>query len=100
MNTSNLEILKQFYSVLNRKNLTEDIYNYLLTQWNLNGIDLEAEMILINQKKSKLTKSRRDAVPEFLILKNVLNELSKQNQLSNSFDINVDNNNNIDQISI
>lgn len=96
MNTSNPEILKQFYSVLNRKNLTKEVYNYLIKQWGLEGVDLDAEMILINQKQSKLSRSRRDAIPEFLTLKKIIEENEIQVMTSNSFSENENN----DQISL
>ena len=74
MKTTDLSILKQFYTVLNRNVLTQEIYDKLIKEWGFEGLDLEAEQIKINQKCSNLSKSKRDAVPEFLILKRILND--------------------------
>jgi hypothetical protein len=72
MNTTDMRNLKQFYSVVNRKELTPEIYEFLLKEWGLNNLDLEEEAKKIDLKESNLTKSRRLAVHEFLILKNLL----------------------------
>ena len=74
MKTTDLSILKQFYTVLNRNILTQEIYDKLIKEWGFEGLDLEAEQIKINQKRSNLSKSKRDAVPEFLILKRILDD--------------------------
>ena len=74
MKTTNTDILKSFYSVTNRNTLTEDVYQILLKRWDLDKVDLNEEMIKINAKQSSLTKSRRDAIPEFIKLREMLNQ--------------------------
>lgn len=89
MNTSDVSILKQFRTVLNRKKLSQEVFDHLLKMWDLDGIDLEAEQLKIVQKKSNLSRSRRDAVVEFLKLKEMLkqDEVAVQSlSMSNSDD--------------
>lgn len=74
MNTTNTDILKSFYSVTNRNQLTEEIYQVLLKRWELDNLNLNEEMIKINAKQSTLTKSRREAVPEFIKLRSILDQ--------------------------
>ena len=71
-------LIKQFYSVINRQYLTDEIFNALVARFDLTGIDLEAEQQKINQHKSFLTASRRKAVGELLILKKMLDEKKAQ----------------------
>ena len=85
MKTTDTTILKQFQTVLNRKLLTEKVYKDLLAKWDLDKIDLDAEMQKINEKKSGLTKSRRDAVPEFLKLRKLLEEKKAEEMNAMSF---------------
>lgn len=77
MNTTKIENLKAFYSVVNRKHLNRDVYNFLLKEWDLDKVDLDLENEKIKNKLSSLSKSRRDAVPEFLRIRSVLNEIEK-----------------------
>ncbi len=81
MKTTNVSILRQFQTVLNRKHLTEEILSTLLKRWDLYDVDLDQAMIDINLKKSKLSKSRREAVPEFLKLRELLKE-AKNNEIN------------------
>lgn len=85
MKTTDTFILKAFQTVLNRKHLTEEAYNELLKKWDLVGIDLDAEMQKINEKKSNLTKSRRDAVPEFIKLREILDKQKEDEASAISF---------------
>jgi hypothetical protein len=77
MNTTDMNNLRQFYSVVNRKYLNRDVYEALLKHWDLDNVDLDIEAEKIKNKLSFLTKSRREAVREFLILRSVLNEIEK-----------------------
>lgn len=86
MNTTNMQNLKQFYSVVNRREITPELYNFLLKEWGLENIDLEEESKKIELKKSSLTKSRRNAVKEFLIIKNILK--SKEQKIENEINFN------------
>lgn len=72
MKTTDPNILKQFITVFNRQPLTEEIYNALLKRWNLDKVDLDHEMERINKKDSPLSRSRREAVPEFIKLREML----------------------------
>ena len=74
MNTSNVDILKGFLSVLNRKEINDDILSALLKRWNLEKVDLDEEMLKINAKTSRLSRSRRDAVPLFIQMKKIVAE--------------------------
>ena len=85
MNTTDMRNLKQFYSVVNRKELTTEIYEFLLKEWGLDGLDLEEEAKKIDLKESSLTKSRRLAVNEFLILKNLLASKEMQEEQEINF---------------
>ena len=85
MNTTDMRNLKQFYSVVNRKELTPEIYEFLLKEWGLDGLDLEEEAKKIDLKESSLTKSRRLAVNEFLILKNLLASKEMQEEQEINF---------------
>ena len=85
MKTTDTTILKQFQSVLNRKILTEKIYNDLLKIWYLDKVDLDEEMQKINEKHSGLSRSRREAIPEFIKLREILNEMKKEEENSISF---------------
>lgn len=82
MKTDTPDIIKQFYSVINRKYLTEEIYNALLKRFDLDGVDLDEMQRLIDIKKSPLTKSRRLAVPEFIILRQMLREKKAEEELA------------------
>lgn len=74
MKTSDPNILKQFMTVVNRKLLTEEVYNYLLKQWNLDKLDLDETLQKINEHKSGLSRSRREAVPYFIQLRDMLKQ--------------------------
>lgn len=77
MNTTNIGTLRAFYSVVNRKYLNREVYNYLLKRWDLDKVDLDLENEKIKNKLSTLPKSRREAIPEFLIIRSILNEIEK-----------------------
>ena len=76
--------LRQFYSVVNRKYLNRDVYEALLKRWDLENVDLDIEAEKIKNRLSTLTRSRREAVREFLILRSVLNEIEKANETENN----------------
>ena len=82
MKTDTPEIIKQFYSVINRKYLTEEIYNALLKRFDLDKVDLDEQQHLIDIKQSPLTYSRRLAVPEFIILRQMLREKKAEEELA------------------
>ena len=82
MNTTNTDILKSFYAVTNRNILTEEIYQILLKRWNLDKVDLNEEMVKINARQSSLSKSRRDAVPEFIKLRTMLDQKKEAEESS------------------
>ena len=84
MNTTDMNNLRQFYSVVNRKYLNRDVYEALLKRWDLDNVDLDIEAEKIKNRLSTLTRSRRDAVREFLILRSVLNEIEKANEAENN----------------
>lgn len=84
MNTTDMNNLRQFYSVVNRKYLNRDVYEALLKHWDLDNVDLDIEAEKIKNKLSTLTRSRREAVREFLILRSVLNEIEKANEAENN----------------
>lgn len=77
MKTTNIENLRAFYSVVNRKHLNREVYNYLLKRWDLDKVDLDLENEKIKNRLSTLSRSRREAVPEFLIIRSILNEMEK-----------------------
>lgn len=85
MKTTDTKLLKEFQTVLNRKYLTEDMYEKLLARWDLAGLDLDAELVKINEHKSSLSRSRREAVPEFLKLRKLLDEAKAAAESSISF---------------
>lgn len=95
MNTTNVDILKSFYSVTNRNQLTEEIYKILLKRWELDNIDLNEEMIKINAKQSELSKSKRTAIPEFLKLRSMLDKKKEVEENSISMNDNKDQNDEI-----
>lgn len=76
--------LRQFYSVVNRKYLNRDVYEALLKRWDLDNVDLDIEAEKIKNRLSTLTRSRREAIREFLILRSVLNEIEKANETENN----------------
>ena len=84
MNTTDMNNLRQFYSVVNRKYLNQEVYEALLKHWDLDKVDLDIEAERIKNKMSRLTKSRRDAVREYLILRSVLNEIEKSKEAENT----------------
>jgi hypothetical protein len=84
MNTTDMNNLRQFYSVVNRKYLNREVYEALLKHWDLDNVDLDIEAERIKNKMSRLTRSRRDAVREFLILRSVLNEIEKAKEAENT----------------
>ena len=52
-----------------------------LKRYNIEGIDLDAELKLINEKQSKLSRSRRDAIiGYFMIFPAAENNLNKINE--------------------
>ena len=92
------DLIKQFYSVINRKYLTDEIFNALVERFELTGIDLEAEQQKINQRKSVLTASRRKAVGELLILKKMLEEKKLAEANEQNMNVSTDNSIGNDQI--
>lgn len=84
MNTTDMNNLRQFYSVVNRKYLNRDVYEALLKRWDLDNVDLDIEAEKIKNRLSTLTRSRREAIREFLILRSVLNEIEKANEAENN----------------
>ena len=82
MKTTDPRILNEFTSVLNRKHLTEEVFQKLLYLWSLDKVDLDAEMDKINKKCSNLSKSRREALPYFLKLRTILEEKKKAENAS------------------
>lgn len=84
MKTTDMNNLRQFYSVVNRKHLNRDVYEALLKYWDLDKVDLDIEAERIKNKMSNLTRSRREAVREFLIIRSVLNEIEKTENKQNS----------------
>ena len=92
MNTTNINVLKSFYSVTNRNILTEEVYNILLKRWDLDKVDLNNEIIKINAHQSSLSKSRRAAIPEFIKLREMLNK--KKETEDNSISMNSSEENN------
>lgn len=84
MNTTDMNNLRQFYSVVNRKYLNRDVYEALLKRWDLDNVDLDIEAEKIKNRLSTLTRSRREAVREFLILRSVLNEIEKASETENN----------------
>lgn len=84
MNTTDMNNLRQFYSVVNRKYLNRDVYEALLKRWDLDNVDLDIEAEKIKNRLSTLTRSRREAIREFLILRSVLNEIEKANETENN----------------
>jgi len=80
-----LNFLRSFRSVVNRNELTEEAYTNLLKLFGFENLDLNAEMEKINQKKSYLSRSNREAVIEFNILRNILNKQKETEQASISF---------------
>lgn len=82
MKTTDPNVLKQFVTVLNRQQLTEEIYYALLIRWDLDQIDLDKELDNINQKRSTLSKSRREALPYFIKMRQMLEDKKKEEQKS------------------
>lgn len=94
MDQRRLMILRSFRSVVNGNKLTEEIYNSLLKDWGFENLDLNEEIQKINLKSSYLSKAEREAVNEFIILKNIL-EKRKQQEEQISFTNTNDQNNQI-----
>lgn len=82
MNTTNVDILRSFYSVTNRNILTEEIYQILLKRWDLDKVDLNEEMVKINARQSSLSRSRREAIPEFIKLRTMLDQKKEAEESS------------------
>lgn len=82
MNTTNIDILRQFSAIVNRDKLTRETYNLLLKRWDLDKVDLDEEYIKLQTKNSTLTRSRREAIPEFIRLRNLLKEIEEKNNNS------------------
>lgn len=85
MKTTDTEILRQFQTVLNRRRLSAEVYASLLKAWGLEGVDLDAEQQRINEKRSSLSVSRRKAVPEFIRLRALLDEMREDEVSAISF---------------
>ena len=85
MDQKRLMILRSFRSVNNGGKLTENIFNLLLKDWGFENLNLDEELQKINQKKSFLSKAERDAITEFIILRNILNGKKKQEEEMISF---------------
>lgn len=80
MDQRRLMILRSFRSVVNGNKLTEEIYNSLLKDWGFENLDLNEEIQKINLKTSYLSKAEREAVNEFIILKNILEKRKQQEE--------------------
>lgn len=52
----------------NMKEVMEMFKRQYLHKYNIEGIDLEAELKLINEKKSRLSRSQRDAVVGYFMI--------------------------------
>ena len=99
MNTCNIDILKSISAVVNREHLTQEVYDILLKRWDLDKVDLDAEYIKIQTKQSNLTKSRREAVPEFIRIRDLLSEIKQKENNAIVMENNINESNN-DQILI
>lgn len=100
MKTTDPNVLKQFVTVLNRQQLTEEIFYALLIRWDLDQVDLDKEMAKILEKKSTVSKSRREAIPYFIKMKQMLEEKKKEEQNSMSLGADVQKNSAADTLTI
>lgn len=91
MDQKRLMFLKSFRSVVNGNKLTEEWYNILLKEWGFENLDLNEEIQKINLKTSYLSRAERDAVNEFIILKNILEKQKKQEEQVSFTDTNTQN---------
>lgn len=92
MDQKRLMFLKSFRSVVNGNKLTEEWYNMLLKEWGFENLDLNEELQKINLKTSYLSRAERDAVNEFIILKNILEKRKQQEEQVSFTDTNTQNN--------
>ena len=90
MDQRRLMFLRSFRSVVNGNKLTEESYNSLLKMWGFENLNLDEEIQKINLKTSYLSRAERDAVNEFIVLRNIL-EKQKQQEEQVSFTDNTTN---------
>ena len=50
----------------------------MVKQHDLEGIDIEKEFELIQKKESRLSRSKRDAISQIIVLKKIQNDVLKQ----------------------
>ena len=100
MDQKRLMFLKSFRSVVNGNKLTEEWYNMLLKEWGFENLDLNEELQKINLKTSYLSRAERDAVNEFIILKNILEKRKQQEEQVSFTDTNTQNNQIISPVAL
>lgn len=91
MDQKRLMFLRSFRSVVNGNKLTEEWYNILLKMWGFENLNLDEEIQKINQKSSYLSRAERDAVNEFIILRNILEKRKQQEEQVSFTDTNTQN---------
>lgn len=61
---------------------TPEMLQKLLKRFDLEKVNLEAEAIKIKEKTSNLSARQRKAVTELVMLKNVMDEIEKEKELT------------------
>ena len=92
MDQKRLMFLRSFRSVVNGNKLTDEAYTALLKMWGFENLNLDEEIQKINQKSSYLSRAERDAVNEFIILRNILEKRKQQEEQVSFTDTNDQNN--------
>ena len=72
----------------------------LLKEWGFENLDLNEELQKINLKTSYLSRAERDAVNEFIILKNILEKRKQQEEQVSFTDTNTQNNQIISPVAL
>ena len=80
MDQKRLMFLRSFRSVINGNELTEEAYSKLLKMWGFENLNLDEEIQKINLKTSYLSKAEREAVNEFIVLRNILEKRKQQDE--------------------
>ena len=91
MDQRRLMILRSFRSVVNGSKLTDEIYDALLKDWGFENLNLDEEIQKINLKTSYLSRAERNAVNEFIILRNILAKRKEQEEQVSFTDTNIQN---------
>jgi len=78
------EDTQKFRDMINKGTFNQASYDKLLKRFELTDIDLESEYTKIVKKESNLSRRKRDLVPDFLAVRDMLKEKTENDKKTDS----------------